>query len=684
MAEMSGWVGKILRVDLTTGEISETPTSDYAPKLIGGRGIAAMLYWEEVSPDCNAFAPENALIFMTGPTTGTLAPASSRFSISNKSPAPVKECYTFSVPGGHWGPYLKFAGYDGIVIKGKAAEPVYIWIRDGVAKIRSAVRLWGMTTRNTDLELNMLHGPKTRSLVIGPAGENLCREAVIGTDGSHATGIGGAGAVMGSKNLKAIAVNGTGTVRVAKPQKLIDLAWRYARLLNRKPGEAEYPAINKSISYYLYHAAHIPHCPGHPKSPRDAATWFKNKGMDDPIAMLAEPVRKGQVKLKWAGCYACPVCCLLAWQSNDSDIPSGAGKCNGMQSWPTYEWAGFKKVVGFPSIWFNRYTEDLGLSITNTCGYHFNWFFDLVKLGILTDENTGLPLDKPWTIEFIKGILEKVAYRQGIGDLLAEGQERFLKKMSDENPAVKPIYEKTIWHPGYYVHWTSDGPTGAHNSATEALIHATEARTTPNRVTGNTGKAGDTRLSGMTPEQQKAMMRAGNSKYFGTEDAIDLPGEPKTWRNKVHTSIVCQDLSVAMDCVPMCGWSGSPPLYSKYTDNKLGDGAQGAQMFSAVTGIDMTHKEMLAAMAVIFNIERCIHVREGRRRQHDIYPDDLYKRDSWKWTSKAEFAKAMDDYYTARGWDPVTGIPRRSTLEKLGLKKIADELETKHGVVLTP
>lgn len=683
---MNGWVGKILRVDLTTSSITETPTSDYMPKLIGGRGIGAMVYWEEVSPNINAFDPENALIIMTGPSTGTLAPAASRFSITNKSPAPIKECYTYSVPGGHFGPYLKFAGYDGIIIKGKAAEPVYIWIHDGKVEIRSAKRLWGMTTRNTHLELIMLHGPKTRSLVIGPAGENLCREAVAGTDGSHATGAGGGGAVMGSKNLKAIAVNGTGVVKVAKPQELIDLAWRYSRLLTRKPGEAEYPASAKSVSYYMYHASNISYCPGLPDTPRDASTWFQNKGMDDPIAMLAEPVKEGKIKLKWAGCYACPVCCLLAWQSSESDIPSGTGKCNGMASWPKYEWAEYKKVVGYPSIWFNRYIEDLGLSITNTCGYHFIWFFDLVKLGILTKENTGLPLDKPYTLEFIKGVLEKVAYRHGIGDLLAEGQERFLKKLSDENPAVKPIYEKTIWHPGYYVHWTSDWPTpgSAHTSATGALIQATEARTTTNRVTGYTGRAGDTRLSGMAPEQQREMMRAGNKKYFGAENAIDLQGEPKTWQNKVHTAIVCQDLSVAMDCVPMCGWSGSPPLYSKYTDNKLGDVAQGAQVFSAVTGIEMTHEEILAAMDVVFNIERCIHVREGRRRQHDIYPDDMYKRDSWKWTSKAEFEKAMDEFYIARGWDTVTGIPRRSTLEKLGLKKIADELETEYGVAVPP
>ncbi|MFC2005883.1 aldehyde ferredoxin oxidoreductase N-terminal domain-containing protein [Chloroflexota bacterium] len=679
---MYGWVGKILRVDLTSGEMSETPTSDYVPKLIGGRGMGAMIYWEEVPPECGAFDPENRLIMMTGPTTGTLAPTSSRFYIGTKSPAPVNECYTYSVPGGHWGSYLKFTGYDGIVIKGKSPKPVYLWISDGKAEIRSAERLWGMTTRNTYLELNMLHGQKARALVIGPGGENLCREAVIGTDASHAAGTGGTGAVMGSKKLKAIVVGGTGEVKVARPKELIALFSYYSRLLNRKPGEEQYPAVNKSMSYYMYHQPHIPFCPGHPEKPADPAVYFKNMGLDDPINLMADSVKKGLIKMKWGGCYACPVCCVLTYQSKDVDIPSGSGKCNGMESWPTYEWAGHKKVVGIPSIWFNRYMEDLGLSITNTCGYHFYWFFDLVKLGILTEENTGVPVDKPWTLEFIKGILEKVAYRRGIGDQLAEGQERFLKSLSDKNPAAKPIYEETIWHPGYFVHWTTDGePWRAVSSTVGTLIHATETRTTMNKVSGGFAKSG-MNISGLTKGEQKELLKRGNMKYFGAENATDLPGEPKTWENKVRTVIICQNLSVNMDCVTMCGWANCPPFYSRYTSDKLGDPAQGAKMYSAVTGIDMTHDEMVEAMNPIFNIERCIHVREGRRREHDVYPDLVYNLDSWKWTSKEEFNKVMDEYYEARGWDIETGIPRKSTLEKLGLKKIADEMEGKYGVTV--
>ena len=268
MADLNyGWVGKILKVDLTKMKVSIISTYQYVPKLIGGRGVGAMLYWEEVPPECKAFDPENALIFMTGPATGTLAPAAGRFYVACKSPVNIKETYCPSVPGGHWGPELKFAGYDGIVVKGKAAKPVYLWINNGEVEIRSANYIWGNTVSNTMLQIYKQHGPKARILCIGPAGENLCREAAIIIDSEHATGISGAGAVMGSKNLKAIVVLGTGAVKVAKPQELMDLWWHYSRLITRKPGEAEYPHMHKSLFDGLYHRTHIPHCPGHPEGP---------------------------------------------------------------------------------------------------------------------------------------------------------------------------------------------------------------------------------------------------------------------------------------------------------------------------------------------------------------------------------------------------------------------------------
>lgn len=218
------------------------------------------------------------------------------------------------------------------MIKGKSSKPVYLWINDGKAELRSADRLWGKTLSDMMLELYSQHGPQTRIAGIGPAGENLVRQAPIIVDREHATGISGGGAVMGSKNLKAIAVRGTGAVQVAKPKDLVDLWYYYFRLLNRQPGDKEWPNTVKSLSYYMWHGPHIPYSKGHPPKPTDPAAYFKNKGLDEPISLMRAAVDKGTVKLKWGGCWACPVCCAMVYQSTDVDIPSGSGQCNDMES----------------------------------------------------------------------------------------------------------------------------------------------------------------------------------------------------------------------------------------------------------------------------------------------------------------------------------------------------------------
>jgi len=165
---MYGWAGKILRVDLTKGKSEIVSTSDYVPTYIGGRGLASRIYWEEVPPDAGAFDPENRLIFTTGPLQGTLAPTSGRFMVVGKAAqtAPV-ESYSRSACGGHWAPELKWAGFDAIVVYGRASKPVYIWIHDGRVEIRDASKLWGLDTFSTQERLWKAHGKETRSVTIG-------------------------------------------------------------------------------------------------------------------------------------------------------------------------------------------------------------------------------------------------------------------------------------------------------------------------------------------------------------------------------------------------------------------------------------------------------------------------------------------------------------------------------------
>ncbi|MBU4055659.1 MAG: aldehyde ferredoxin oxidoreductase, partial [Proteobacteria bacterium] len=206
-SQIFGWCGKILDVDLTHSKITHRNTMDYTDLFLGGRGIATRIYWEEVQPEVSAFDPENRLIFMTGPLGATGAQGASRFEVVGKSPMLLPEGFCYGNLGGFFGPYLKRAGYDGIVVSGKAEKAVYLWIQDEKVEILDAGALWGKGVYEVSGMLKTLHGQNTRLVTMGVAGENLCRSSNLMTD-NEGSATGGFGAVMGSKNLKAIAVLG--------------------------------------------------------------------------------------------------------------------------------------------------------------------------------------------------------------------------------------------------------------------------------------------------------------------------------------------------------------------------------------------------------------------------------------------------------------------------------------------
>jgi aldehyde:ferredoxin oxidoreductase len=226
---MSGYIGKILRVNLTTKTVkTESLDLAVAQKFIGGRGFGSKYLMDEVNPTVDALSPENKLIFMTGPLTGTNTPTGGRYMVITKSP--LTGAIASSNSGGYWGPELKFAGYDGIIIEGKASSPVYLNINDSTVEIKDAAHLWGKIVSETTDFMEKEYGSKVRVVTIGPAGENLSKIAAIMNERSRAAGRSGVGAVMGSKNLKAITVRGTGKVDIADPEKLKDV---FARCMKK-------------------------------------------------------------------------------------------------------------------------------------------------------------------------------------------------------------------------------------------------------------------------------------------------------------------------------------------------------------------------------------------------------------------------------------------------------------------
>ena len=210
---MHGWIGKMLRVDLTTGKIGTEPLNPaLARDYIGARGLGTKLFFDEVDPAVDPLSPANKLMFVTGPLTGTLAPCGRRYDVVTKSP--LTGTIAASNSGGTWGPELKFAGYDLLIVEGKAAKPVYLWIEDAKVEIRDAAHLWGKQVPETTEALYAETMADAKVACIGPAGENLSHIAAVMNDMHRAAGRSGVGAVMGSKNLKAVVVRGTGAVTV--------------------------------------------------------------------------------------------------------------------------------------------------------------------------------------------------------------------------------------------------------------------------------------------------------------------------------------------------------------------------------------------------------------------------------------------------------------------------------------
>ena len=223
-----GYAGKILRVNLSSGKITETPTSDYADRFLGGRGIAAKVYWDEVPPGAKALDEENAVILATGPIGGVPVFAGSRWTVCGKIPS--VERFSYGNFGGRWGAGLKFAGYDAIVIQGKSEKPVYLFVHDGAAELKDASALWGKGAIDAREILKDQFGSSLRVVAIGQAGQNMAVMANLIAD-NDAAGSQGLGAALGSKKLKAVAVKWESrAVEVAEPEKLRELSEHYRGL----------------------------------------------------------------------------------------------------------------------------------------------------------------------------------------------------------------------------------------------------------------------------------------------------------------------------------------------------------------------------------------------------------------------------------------------------------------------
>ena len=608
---MNGWCGKILRVDLTTGKISE---EELDPKIardyIGGRGLGIYYLNKEMDARADALSPENLFIMSVGPLTGTRAPTGSRYMVMTKSP--LTGAVTCSNAGGKFPKEMKMTGFDAILFSGSSKKPVYLWIENEKAELRPAKHIWGKDViQTTDLIVSETN-PKAKVACIGPAGEKLVLFAAIMNDKDRSAARSGVGAVMGSKNLKAVAVLGEKEVAIHDKDGFKKL---------RSEALGEFKKVNKGNPPILraygtsYAVASNQKVGVLPTKNFQFGTWDKWEKVSGQ-ALVDNFLEKPKF------CADCPIGC---GRGTKVTTPGFEGEGEGPEYETIYAFGPDCLNDNLAAVLKANYIcNDLGLD-TISMGSAIACAMELYDRGYLPEEDVGKPLnwgDAKAIIEFV----EKTAYREGFGDLLAEGSYRLAERYG--HPELAMVSKKQDLA-GY-------DPRGVQGMA---LAYATSP------------------IGGSHMRAQTAYFEV-----FGVPEIVD----PHEWKGKARLVRLHQDMASLLDSTGVCYFFA----IRYYVNPVLEVTPEGFRNFmNAVTGAEYTIEEMEMAGERIFNAERQFMVNAGFTRKEDTLPDRLLKEPMPDGASKGHVAhldEMLTDYYKIRGWDN-KGIPTKEKLKELGL-----------------
>jgi aldehyde:ferredoxin oxidoreductase len=632
---MYGWMGTILRVDLTSGKIEKEPLSDRLRlNYIGGRGINSRILYDSVGPETDPLSPGNVLIFGTGTVVGTVAPSAGRITVTAKSP--LTGILGDGNSGGHFSVEMKRASYDHIVFTGKAEGPVYLWIADENVELRPAEHLWGKTTSETNEEIHReLGDPLIKVAAIGPGGENLVRYASVIFETCHAVGRTGMGAVMGSKNLKAVAVRGTRGVKVAHPGPFMRLSKDLSDRIVNSP-------VYKGLAYY-----------GTPyfTAGQYKMGWLgiKNGQINDwPEALkLGHRILKRDYFVKELACTGCPRHCNQAWMVKSGPYAGlrGAkieyGAIAGFG--PGCLISDFAPIAKMNTL-CDEYSLDV-LEMAFTLSAAMEWY----DKGLITvDDTDGIELT--WgNADAAIEMINKVAKRAGIGNLLAEGPLRAAKEIGRGAEKCITLHSKGMTY----------GEDDIRATKGYALEVATSTR-------------GADHLRGMPGLEMipRATTPEALERRFGTREA-GIAGSYK----KAPLVVYTQNLCTLTDCLELCKYNTEFQVEAINIEDLAG-------LFSLATGVEMDEKAMSTAAERIYAVEKAFLAREGMTRKDDAIAGRWGTEPIVGGPSEGErihpekFEKLLDEYYQLRGWDSM-GIPTAATLAALGLKDIAKDIKKK-------
>ena len=644
MATEPGYAGRILRVDLSSGSITHVPTAYYAGRFIGGRGVAAKIYWDEVSPDIGAFDAENPLIFVTGPLAGFTGLAGSRLQICGKSPAVTPEMFCYADVGGSWGAELKFSGWDGIVIQGKSDKPVYLFIQDSMAEIRDASAFWGKNSVETRESLKGELGSSVKTLAAGIAGENMVPFSTILAE-DDASGASGFASVMGSKKLKAVVVRGSGKVVAADQERLQEVTEHVRKLA--KDRRITPPTLTE------------------PPFP---------------------PTKKRQA------CYGCIAGCLRAvFEASSGDKGKFMCQQSGFYIDASMQYYGEWTEVPFLA---SRLCDKYGLD-TMVIAPLIEWLRRCGQAGILTDEKTGIPISKYGSLEFIESLIKKISLREGFGDILAQG---IIKAAGSAGGGAGELIGDLVF-PRTGEEWAYD----PRMFITTGIFYAMEPKRPIqhlHEISWPVAQWVAWRNGVENAYVSGDIVRMIARRFWGSEVAGDF----STYEGKALAAKKIQDRQYVKESLILCDYAW-PIAHVRHSEDHLGDPSIESKVFSAVTGKAVDEDGLYRLGERVFNLQRAILAREGHRgKEADKLPECSYtiplqitvhnpecllpgkggKPITRKGAvvDKDKFESMRDEYYSYRGWDVRSGLQTSSKLEQLGLKDVAEDL-LKRGLAVS-
>ena len=614
---------KMIKVDLSKEKIEILPLrEDLTRDYIGGEGIGSRLLWEMVKPHTEPYSPENVILFATSPLNGTIFPAGARGCVVFKSP----ETGTISTSniGGRWNADLKFAGYELVAVTGKAKRPVYLWIDDDTIELRDASSTWGKTTTEMQRIIKEERGDsKIQTVGIGPAGERLVRMANIVNDVRFA-GKGGGGAIMGSKNLKTLAIRGTGTVSVSDLERLRDVSFTILENMNKseliqslkKLGSASFNQYVAEIQDFGY-------------------KHFQEGGWKDGHKLYIEHIAR-ELNESHRACYACPIGCGVI--SRVKKGPYKGTETSGPMAEAYWNWGWKCGISDLGAICkITELCNNNGVCVNSTAELA-SWIMECQERGLLSTEETG-GLELTWgdgagSVKMMEMLIE----RKGFGNTLAEGVKR----------AAEKVGHGTEEYAMHIKGMELDGDEWRQNKASALNAAVAERGASVTRPWGFPIDMGllFPEVTGLK-EKPDTNEEKGMAKWF------------KPFK----------EFHIAANCVGVCLY---PALFN------IPDVHQTIEGYNAISGREIDLKEYLKAGERTVCMQRAFNAREGFDRKDDTLPKRFLTEPVKGGPADGRYVKdldgMLDEYYEESGFDKKTGWPTRAKLEELGLKDVADEL----------